>query len=190
MTSEYILKKFSETGALLDGHFLLRSGLHSPQYFQCALLLQHMPIAEELCGELARKFDATQVDTVIAPAMGGLVVGQEIARVLKKRFIFAEKEDAGKLVLRRGFTIEKGERFIVAEDVVTKGGRVVETMEIVKQHGGIVTGVGAIVDRSAGKVSFGVPFRALLKLDIFSFEPAHCPICRVGELPLVKPGSK
>jgi len=190
MTEQYILKKFSETGALLDGHFLLRSGLHSPQYFQCALLLQHMPIAEELCGELARKFDAKQVDTVIAPAMGGLVVGQEVARALKKRFIFAEKDDAGKLVLRRGFTIQKGERLLVAEDVVTKGGRVVETMEIVKQHGGIVTGVGALVDRSNGAVNFGAPFHSLIRLQVVAYEPSNCPLCREKKIPLMKPGSK
>jgi orotate phosphoribosyltransferase len=190
MTSEYILNKFSETGALLNGHFLLRSGLHSPHYFQCALLLQHMPIAEELCGELARKFDAAQLDTVIAPAMGGLVVGQEIARALKKRFIFAEKDDAGKLVLRRGFAIGKYERFLVAEDVVTKGGRVAETMEIVRQHGGIVTGVGALVDRSNGAVNFGVPFHSLIRLEVVVYEPTNCPLCRAGKIPLLKPASK
>jgi orotate phosphoribosyltransferase len=190
MTTDYILKKFTETGALLDGHFLLRSGLHSRQYFQCALLLQYMPIAEELCGELARKFDSRQIDTVIAPALGGLVVGQEAARVLRKRFIFSEKDDAGKLVLRRGFTIKSGERLLVAEDVITKGGRVTETMNIVKAHGGTVVGVAALVDRSGGTVNFGVPLQTLIQLQVEAFEPAKCPLCRDGKVPLVKPGSK
>src|SRR6266481_5690106 len=140
MTEAEVLQVFRDTGALLNGHFVLRSGLHSRQFFQCALALQQMPIVEKLGAELARKLRSLGAVTVISPAMGGLVLGQEVARQLKTRFIFAEKED-GKLVLRRGFKIAPGEKILVVEDVVTKGGRVQETMEIVREHQGQVIGV-------------------------------------------------
>ena len=188
MTNQELLQAFRETGALLDGHFLLRSKLHSGQYFQCALLLQQMPLVERLGAALAAKFDAGTVDTVIAPAMGGLVIGQEMARQLRKRFIFVEKED-GKLVLRRGFKIAAGERILVVEDVITKGGRVQETLDIVRAHGGRVAGIAVVVDRSGGTVNFGVPMQSLGKLEVETFDPATCPLCKQG-LPLVKPGSK
>ncbi|MBM3891135.1 MAG: orotate phosphoribosyltransferase, partial [Verrucomicrobia bacterium] len=135
MTNQELLQAFRETGALLEGHFLLRSGLHSGQYFQCALLLQPMPLVEKIGAALAAKFDGAAIDTVIAPAMGGLVIGQEVARQLRKRFIFVEKEE-GKLALRRGFKIAQGERMLVVEDVITKGGRVQETLDIVRALGG------------------------------------------------------
>jgi len=189
MTDTELLEAFRETGALLEGHFLLRSGLHSGQYFQCALLLQPMPLVEKLGAALAAKFDAGAIDTVIAPAMGGLVIGQEVARQLGKRFIFAEKDDQGKLALRRGFKIAPGERLLVVEDVITKGGRVQETLDIVRARGGRVVGVGVVVDRSGGEVSFGVPTEALGRLQAEAFEAANCPLCKQG-LPLVKPGSK
>lgn len=189
MTNQELLQAFRETGALLEGHFLLRSGLHSGQYFQCALLLQPMPLVEKLGAALAAKFDAGAIDTVIAPAMGGLVIGQEVARQLRKRFIFAEKDDQGKLALRRGFKIAQGERILVVEDVITKGGRVQETLDIVRALGGQVVGVGVVVDRSKGEVSFGVPTKALGQLHAEAFEAAACPFCKQG-LPLVKPGSK
>src|SRR6516162_8007900 len=134
--SEDLLTLFRKTGALLDGHFALRSGLHSREYFQCAILLQHTEIAATVCGWLADKVRQVDCDSVISPAMGGIIVGQEVGRSLGKRHIFVEKEE-GKLVLRRGFVIQKGERFIVAEDVVTRGGRVQETIDIVEAHGGI-----------------------------------------------------
>ncbi len=188
MTNQELLQAFRETGALLDGHFLLRSKLHSGQYFQCALLLQQMPLVERLGAALAAKFDAGTVDTVIAPAMGGLVIGQEVARQLRKRFIFVEKEE-GKLVLRRGFKIAKGERILVVEDVITKGGRVQETLDIVRAHGGQVAGIAVVVDRSGGTVDFGVPMQSLGKLEVETFDPTTCPLCKQG-LPLVKPGSK
>ena len=188
MTNQELLQAFRETGALLDGHFLLRSGLHSGQYFQCALLLQQMPLVEQLGAALAAKFDAGTMDTVIAPAMGGLVIGQEVARQLRKRFIFVEKEE-GKLVLRRGFKIAKGERILVVEDVITKGGRMQETLDIVRAHGGRVAGIAVVVDRSGGTVNFGVPMQSLGKLEVETFDPATCPLCKQG-LPLHKPGSK
>jgi orotate phosphoribosyltransferase len=157
MTSDEVLQIFRDTGALLEGHFVLRSGLHSREYFQCALALQQMPVVEKLGEALAGKVEKFETVTVIAPAIGGLVIGQEVARQRRARFIFTEKED-GKLVLRRGFKIEKGEKILVVEDVVTKGGRVQETIDIVHAHGGYVVGVATIVDRSNGTVKFGVPF--------------------------------
>ena len=188
MTQEDVLHVFRDTGALLEGHFVLRSGLHSRQYFQCALALQQMPVVEQLGAALARKVEKFQTVTVIAPAIGGLVIGQEIARQRRARFIFTEKED-GKLVLRRGFKIEKGEKILVVEDVVTKGGRVQETINIVHENGGYVVGVAAIVDRSNGTVKFGVPFVSLLAMNVEAFEPDKLPP-DLKALPAVKPGSK
>ena len=183
-----MLQTFRETRALLDGHFLLRSGLHSRQYFQCALVLQHTRIAERLCAALTGKLADAGAQTVISPALGGILIGQEVGRALGLRHIFVEKNAAGKLELRRSFQVAPNERFIVVEDVVTKGGRVQETIEIVRQRGGEVTGVGAFVDRSDGKLDFGVRLESLLRLHIETFDAADCPMCRAGE-PLVKPGS-
>lgn len=188
MTENEVLQTFRETRALLDGHFLLRSGLHSRQYFQCALVLQHTQISERLCAALAGPLADAGAQTVISPALGGILIGQEVGRALGLRHIFVEKNAAGKLELRRSFQIAPGEKFVVVEDVVTKGGRVQETIEIVRQHGGEVAGVGALVDRSDGKVGFGVPLRSLIRLRIETFEVAGCPMCKGGE-PLVKPGS-
>ena len=188
MTDAEILKVFRETGALLEGHFILRSGLHSRQYFQCALALQFMPTVEKLGGELARKVRGLGAVTVVSPAMGGLVLGQEVARQLGLRFIFVEKED-GKLALRRGFKIAAGEPILVVEDVVTKGGRVQETMDIVRSHGGAVVGVGMAVDRSGGQVAFGTPMFSLLKIDVETFEPDKLPP-DLAAMPSSKPGSK
>jgi orotate phosphoribosyltransferase len=187
--SEDLLKLFRETGALLDGHFILRSGLHSRQFFQCAILLQHTEIAARVCGMLADRLRHIECDSVISPALGGIIVGQEVGRSLGKRHIFAEKE-AGGLVLRRGFTIAPGDKFIVAEDVVTRGGRVRQTMDIVREHGGIVTAVGVIVDRSGTRQpDFGCPFVSLLKLDVENFEADKLPP-DLASLPANKPGSK
>src|ERR1700753_151707 len=151
MTKDEVLQVFRDTGALLEGHFILRSGLHSRQFFQCALALQQMPIVERLGGALAAKVRSLGVVTVVSPAMGGLVIGQEVARQLGVRFIFVEKEE-GKLVLRRGFKIAKGEDILVVEDVVTKGGRVKETIDIVRAHGGLALAVATVVDRSTGDI--------------------------------------
>ena len=188
MTQDEVLNVFRDTGALLEGHFILRSGLHSREYFQCALALQQMPVVEQLGAALARKVEKFETVTVIAPAIGGLVIGQEVARQLGVRFIFAEKED-GKLVLRRGFKIERGEKILIVEDVVTKGGRVQETIDIVRANGGYVVGVAAIVDRSNGAVKFGVPFVSLLSLQVEAFEPDKLPP-DLKAVPAVKPGSK
>ncbi|HON07448.1 MAG TPA: orotate phosphoribosyltransferase [Verrucomicrobiota bacterium] len=188
MTQEEALKIFKETGALLEGHFVLRSGLHSRQYFQCALALQDMPTVEKFGAALAEKVKGLNVQTVIAPAMGGLVIGQEVARQLKARFIFTEKE-GGSLVLRRGFIIHPGERILVVEDVVTRGGRVKETMDIVRKNGGVVAGVAMIVDRSDGTLDLGVPAFYIIKINIETFEPDKLPP-DLASIPPQKPGSK
>ncbi len=186
MTDAEVLQIFRQTQALLNGHFLLRSGLHSRQYFQCALVLQYPRHAERLCAALAAKLP--KADAVISPAMGGLFVGHEVGRALGLRHIFAEKNASGALELRRNFTIGKGEKFLVLEDVITRGGRAQETIHIVRQHGGEVIAVGALVDRSGGRTAFEVPLVSLLKLEIETFEPSSCPLCKEG-IPVVKPGS-
>jgi orotate phosphoribosyltransferase len=188
MTKDEALQIFRDSGALLEGHFVLRSGLHSRQFFQCALALQQMPVVEKLGAALAVKVKSLRAVTVVSPAMGGLVIGQEVARQLGLRFIFVEKED-GKLVLRRGFKIAAGEKILVVEDVVTKGGRVQETLDIVRAHGGTVVGVAMVVDRSNGVVNFGVPFESLISLQVETFEPTKLPP-DLGKIPAVKPGSK
>jgi orotate phosphoribosyltransferase len=187
--SEDLLALFRKTGALLDGHFILRSGLHSGQYFQCALLLQHTDIAAKVCGWLADKLREFDCDAVISPALGGIIVGQEVGRALGKRHIFVEKAD-GKLVLRRRFQISTDEKFIVVEDVVTRGGRVQETIDIVRAHGGIVPAVGVIVDRSGqAKPDFGCPFVSLIEMNVETFPADKLPP-DLAKIPPVKPGSK
>lgn len=188
MTQNEVIEIFRKSGALLEGHFLLRSGLHSRQFFQCALALQSMPDVEKLGAALADKMRGLGATTVVSPAMGGLVIGQEVARQLGVRFIFVEKED-GKLVLRRGFKIAPDEKILVVEDVVTKGGRVQETLDIVKANGGNAVGIGMVVDRSNGSVNLGVPTFSLLALKVEAFEPDKLPPDLAGT-PAVKPGSK
>jgi orotate phosphoribosyltransferase len=188
MTESEVLQVFRDSGALLEGHFVLRSGLHSRQYFQCALALQQMPVVEKFGAELARKVRHLGAVTVVSPAMGGLVLGQEVARQLGLRFIFVEKEE-GKLALRRGFRIPAREEILVVEDVVTKGGRVQETLDIVRAHGGQVVGVAMAVDRSGRTVSFGVPTFSLISLQVETFEPDKLPP-DLAHVPAVKPGSK
>jgi orotate phosphoribosyltransferase len=187
MTPDDVLNVFRDSGALLEGHFVLRSGLHSRQFFQCALALQKMPVVEQLGGALAKKIEKLGAVTVIAPALGGLVIGQEVARQLRVRFIFAEKEE-GKLVLRRGFKIDHGEKILVVEDVITKGGRVLETIQIVHANGGCVVGVATIVDRSNGAVKLGIPLVSLLSMKVEAFEADKLP-SDLKALPAVKPGS-
>src|SRR5271170_1436716 len=174
MTKEEALQIFRDSGALLEGHFVLRSGLHSRQFFQCALALQQMPTVEKFGAALAAKVRPLDAVTVVSPAMGGLVLGQEVARQLGSRFIFVEKEE-GKLVLRRGFKIAPGEKILIVEDVVTKGGRVQETIDIVRANGGTVAGVAMVVDRSNGAVNFGVPAVTLIGLNVEAFEPDKLP---------------
>jgi orotate phosphoribosyltransferase len=186
--AQSILEIFEKTGALLHGHFVLSSGLHSRQYFQCAMVLQHTDIAAEICSDLAAKLADVDCDAVISPAMGGIIVGQEVGRTLGKRHIFAEKQD-GKLVLRRGFRILPGERFIVAEDVVTRGTKVQETIDIVKSFGAKVVAVGCLVDRSGQAPDFGCKFVRLAKLHVETFEPDRLPP-DLAAIPVDRPGSK
>ncbi|MGK9368982.1 orotate phosphoribosyltransferase [Melioribacter sp. Ez-97] len=189
MNKQEILDIFLKTEALLEGHFLLTSGRHSNQYFQCALVLQYPEYNSLISGMIADHFKNHEIDAVISPAIGGIVVGQEVARQLNKKSIFAEREDKT-LTLRRGFGIEAGKKYLVCEDVVTTGGSVFEVMDIVKNGGGIVAGVGFIVDRSNNKVDFGVPQFSTLQLEVKSFLPEECPLCKENKIPLVKPGSR
>jgi orotate phosphoribosyltransferase len=187
MTTQEALDLFRSTGALLEGHFVLRSGLHSRQFFQCALALQQMPIVERFGAALADKTRGLGAVTVVSPAMGGLVIGQEVARQAKVRYIFSEKEN-NVLVLRRGFTLRPGERILVVEDVVTRGGRVVECLEIVRQAGGNTSAVAMLVDRSAGTTRFTVPAVSLLELSFPTYAADAVP-AELASIPVQKPGS-
>ena len=184
-----ILDIFARTRALLRGHFVLRSGLHSGHYFQCAQVCQHMDAVERLSELLLEKVRASgwEFSTVLAPAMGGLVIGQEVARQAKARYIFCEKEN-NVLVMRRGFTLSPGERVLVVEDVVTRGGRVNECLEIVRRAGGTVAGVAMLVDRSASSVRFDAPSVSLLELSFPTYAADRLP-ADLAALPIEKPGS-
>ena len=190
MTQPDLLNLFRQTGALLHGHFVLRSGLHSREFFQCALLLRDTKVAERVCAALADQLRGADFDTVISPALGGVLVGQEVARQLGKPHIFAEKDDLGALVLRRGFTIKPCERFAVIEDVVTRGGRLMETVDIVRQHGGKVTAAACLVNRSGGNLpAMDFPFHGLVELNPETFPPDNLPP-DLAKIPASKPGSK
>lgn len=178
---------FIRTKALLQGHFVLRSGLHSGHFFQCAQVCQDMPAVERLGTLLKQKLGALDYDTVLAPAMGGLVIGQEVARQSKCRFIFAEKEN-NVLVLRRGFTFKPGEKVLVVEDVITRGGRVQECLGIVKKHGGTTVAVAVLVDRSAGQAEFDVPCTSLLTMSYPTYAADNLPEA-LAKIPASKPGS-
>ena len=180
---EKILEIFRETGALLEGHFILHSG----HFFQCARVCEHMDRVEELVGMLAQKLGDAECETVMAPAIGGLVLGQETARQLKKRCIFAEKEN-GSLALRRNFKIRKGEKILIVEDVVTRGGRVQECIDIVKSNGGIPVAAAVLVDRSGGRAKFEVPCVSLLEFSFPTYEPDKIP-AELASIPAVHPGS-
>ena len=190
MTDKDILAALTETGALLSGHFELRSGLHSQRYFQCANVLRYPRVAEKLCAELVRRLRpalaGATIDGVISPALGGILVGHEVARALDVKSVFAEKED-GRLVLRR-FKLAAGERYVVAEDVITRGGRVQETIDIVRGAGAVAAAVAVLVDRSAGTATFDCPTFSLLQMAPEVWEPAMCPLCAQG-LKAVHPGS-
>ncbi len=188
MTNQNILDIFLKTNALLNGHFLLTSGRHSNQYFQCAQVLQYPEYNEKICRLISEYFKEYEIDTVISPAIGGICVGQEVARQLKRRFIFAERED-NKMTLRRGFKLSSNEKVLVCEDVITTGGSVFEVMDIVKENGAEVVGVGMIVDRSNNKVKFGVPQFSTLQLEVISYKPEECPLCKEN-IPVIKPGSR
>lgn len=188
VTQDQALDFFRKAEALLSGHFLLTSGKHSASYFQCAKVLQYPDYTRDICKNISEFFKSGSIDGVIAPAMGGIIVGYEVARQLDKKFIFTERED-NVFTLRRGFEINPGERYLVCEDVVTTGGSVAEVINIVKKAGAQVAGVGFLVDRSNGKVQFGVPQIGAVSLEVVSFESHECPLCKKGE-PLVKPGSR
>ncbi|MFQ5601761.1 MAG: orotate phosphoribosyltransferase [bacterium] len=188
MQQAEILKLFSETGALLNGHFLLTSGLHSEQYFQCARVMQYPHRAENLCSEIASHFAESEISAVIAPAIGGIVVAHEVGRALGVRVLFAEREN-GQMALRRGFEIFPQERVLVVEDVVTTGGSVKEVLQLVKKHRGLPVGVGCLVDRSSGQVDFEVEMFSLIALNIKTMPPSQCELCKKGRA-LVKPGSR
>jgi len=189
MTQEEALQIFRETGALLDGHFVLRSGLHSRQFFQCAQALQQMPVVEKLGAALADRVRGEPITTVVAPAMGGLVIGQEVARQLGVRFVFAEKDDDGALVMRRGFTLAHEEKVLIVEDVITRGGRLQETIDIVRAQGADLRAVAIVVDRSNGNYQPDVPLHSLLAMEVETFEADSLPE-DLQNTEAVKPGSK
>lgn len=189
ITEEKILQIFLQSGALLNGHFLLTSGRHSNQYFQCAKVLQYPDLTNQVCLPLVEYFKEFDFDCVVSPAMGGIIVGYEIARQLSKKSIFTEREN-NLMTLRRGFTLFEDEKVLICEDVVTTGGSVFEVIDIVKNFGANIVGVAALVDRSNGKVDFGYPFKSSLKLNAISFTSDQCPLCKENILPLIKPGSR
>jgi len=182
-----ILKIFKDCGALLEGHFLLSSGLHSSQYLQCALVLQHPAHAERLCTLLAQPFQGQGIEVVAAPALGGIIVAHEVARALGARALFTERAE-GRMTLRRGFQIASGERTLVVEDVITTGGSTREVIHVIEEYGGKVVGVGCLVDRS-GESPFEVERYSLAHLEIPNYPAATCPLCKEGR-PVVKPGSR
>ncbi len=189
MSEKDVLNIFQKEKAYLTGHFLLSSGLHSPNYMQCALVFQRPSVAEKLCKELAKKMKAHKIDAVIGPALGGILVSYEMGRALKVRTLFAERVD-GSFCLRRGFFLKKNERVLVVEDVITTGKSIYEVIDLVERLGAKVEAVASIVDRSDGAAVFAQEFHSLLKIQIRSYRPEDCPICRERKIPLVKPGSR
>lgn len=187
-SEQYLLSIFQQTGALIEGHFQLTSGLHSPRYLQCALVLQHPQHAEWVGRAMAAHFKNEKISAVVAPAIGGIIVAHEAARALGARALFTERE-ADQMKLRRGFRLGEGERVLVVEDVVTTGGSTRETIEAVTRAGGEVIGAGSMVDRSGGAVDVGARRVALLTLDVPAYEPSACPLCEQGT-PAIKPGSR
>ncbi len=190
--AQSILELFRATGAYLNGHFRLTSGLHSPEYLQCALVLQYPRHAAELGGLLAeefRKLVPEPVGLVVSPALGGLIVGHEVARALGARFIFTERDDNKKMTLRRGFAVTPGEPALVVEDVVTTGGSTRDVVEVLRAAGARPLAAGSIVDRSGGHADVGAPRVALVTLEVVAYDPAECPLCAQG-VPVVKPGSR
>ena len=188
MNAEQVIDQFRTTGALLEGHFQLSSGLHSTVYLQCALVLQFPDKAEAFGRAIAEKFQGQGIQLVASPAIGGIVIGHEVARALGARFIWTERE-AGQMTLRRGFTVSPGEETLIVEDVITTGGSTRDTIEALKSAGANVVAAASIIDRSAGSAGVGVPLTALASLKVLSVESADCDACKLGE-PVVKPGSR
>lgn len=183
-----VLALLNKTGALLQGHFRLSSGLHSPNYVQCALLLQHPRNARALGEALAKKLRRVRADKIVAPALGGMIIGYTTAEALELPFVFTERKD-GEMTLRRGFKVGQGERVVIVEDVVTTGKSTKETAQVVAQHGGLVFGFASILNRSGKENPFDAPYEALLSLTLETYEEASCPLCRDG-VPLYAPGSR
>jgi orotate phosphoribosyltransferase len=188
LNAEQVIDQFRTTGALLEGHFQLSSGLHSTVYLQCALVLQFPEKAEAFGKAIAEKFQGQGIQLVASPAIGGIVIGHEVARALGARFVWTERE-AGQMTLRRGFTVSPGEKTLVVEDVVTTGGSTRDTIEALTKAGADVVAAASIIDRSAGSADVGVPLTALASLKVLSLEAAACDACKLGE-PVVKPGSR
>ncbi len=189
MTEKEIIQIFKKEKALLQGHFLLSSGLHSPNYMQCALVLQKPWIAEILCRELGKKLSKYKASVVVGPALGGMIVSYELGRALKVRSIFAERQDQT-FSLRRGFSVKKGEKVIAVEDVITTGKSVLEVIDLLEKEGAKVVAVASIVDRSRGAAQFRQDFISVLPMDIKTYRPEACPLCKEGKIPLTKPGSR
>lgn len=188
MNCERMMEILQETGAYLEGHFHLSSGRHSGGYVQCAQVLQYPWFVDECCSGLAELFQDDEIDVVIAPAMGGVLISYGVGRVLKKRALFTERENS-EMVLRRNFQIQPNEKVLIVEDVVTTGKSVKEVIEVVRARGGEVIGVGSFIDRSGGQADLGVDYRALLKIELESYLPEECPLCKQG-VPVSKPGSR
>ena len=186
MTEKEVEDLLIETSAIMEGHFLLTSGLHSPRYVEKFNVLQKPVYTEKLCRAMAEKFKDANIETVVGPVTGGILLAHETGKALGTRAIFTEREN-GKMTLRRGFQIPAGTRVLVVEDIVTTGGSVKEVMEVVKECGGELVGVGLLVDRSGGKVDFGVRTEALLHLNVETFQPDSCPLCAKG-IPFTKRG--
>jgi len=188
MNAEQVIDQFRTTGALLEGHFQLSSGLHSTVYLQCALVLQFPDKAESFGRAIAEQYQGQGIQLVASPAIGGIVIGHEVARALGARFVWTERE-AGEMTLRRGFSVSQGEKTLVVEDVITTGGSTRETIEALKQAGADVVGAASIIDRSGGSADVGVPRTSLASLKVLSVEASECDACKLGE-PAVKPGSR
>jgi len=188
MTEKEVLDIFNKYGAFLSGHFKLSSGLHSPNYLQCALVLQYPDAAEKLAKELAGKFSGKKIDVVVGPALGGVTIAYEVARALGVRGIFTERLE-GAMTLRRGFSVSAGENVLVIEDVITTGGSTKEVIEVIKSSGAKVVGVGCIIDRSDKAIDFGAKLESLAKLNVKTYSQGNCPLCRSGA-PITKPGSR
>lgn len=188
--TEEVMKKFEQAGAIQKGHFKLTSGVHSDTYIQCAQVMQHPEFMHNLCSELGKKFRGDDIDVIVGPAIGGIIMAHVMARVLGPwvRAIFTEREN-GKMTLRRSFKINQGEKVLVVEDVTTTGSSVREVIDIVKSRQGKAVGVGVLIDRSGGKVNFGVKTERLLTVDIKTYLPEECPLCKKG-IPVAKPGSR
>ena len=189
MEREKVLEILKEAEVLLEGHFLLTSGKHSNRYLQCAKIFKDTKYSEVLCKDLAEKFKDKNVDLVVGPAMGAVIMSYEVSRHLDVPNFFTEREN-GEMALRRGFEVKKGQRILVVEDVITTGGSVKEVIKLLTEMGGEVIGVGSIVDRSNGAAEFGVPFESVIKIEVEAYEPDNCPLCKEGKLPAYKPGSR